>query len=303
MKYFLGLDIGGSSVKYGIGNSSQGLPVQDSFPLIAHDLDSFYTLIRQQIESILHKYPQYPIHATGIGTPGTIEQCSGQLIGVNPNLNFWIGKSPVSVLPEAMQARACCDNDANLMTLAEAQGLPGVVLGITVGTGIGSGLALDGHIYHGVHGFGMELGHINLERDGRLCKCGLQGCLESYSSVTAIMSSARKLNSVYTHSNLAEIIAESRNQTALAQIIDSGHQYLVQALQIATLILDPAFIILGGGGMDAGLYDACKVAQDLSLALGQHPHRPELFKARKGNSAGVIGAILLAEQRFADKAE
>ena len=303
MKYFLGLDIGGSSVKYGIGNSSQGLLVQDSFPLQAHSLLSFQSLICSHVEALINQFPQYPIHATGIGTPGTIELGSGLLRGVNPNLSFWIGEDPVCVLPGYLQARACCGNDANLMTLAEAQGLSGVVLGLTVGTGIGTGLVLNGEIFRGAHGFAMELGHITLERNGKACKCGLQGCLESYSSVTGIMNSAKLVNSVYTDISLAELIAESHNQPALAELIDKARSYLVQALQIATLILDPGFIILGGGGMDAGLYNASQVAQELHLSLGQHPHRPELFKAKRGNSAGVIGAILLAEQRFGDKAE
>jgi len=303
MRYFLGLDIGGTAVKYGIGNLSQGLIVQDSFPMQAHDLASFQALILSNVTSLIQRFPQYPISTTGVGTPGTIELTSGLLQGVNPNLKFWLGKNPVCVLPEAMQVGACCDNDANLMTLAEAQGYSGVVMGLTVGTGIGTGLALDGRIYRGAHGYAMELGHISLERGGKPCKCGLQGCLESYSSVTGILSSAGMVNSVYSDLSLSELIAQSHTTPALAEIIDHARSYLVQALQIATLVLDPAQIILGGGAMDAGLYDAAQVAQELHLSLGQHPHRPELFKARRGNSAGLMGAILMAEQRFADKAE
>jgi len=294
MTYYLGIDIGGTAIKYGIGNPGEELRLASSIPTPQTGLKEFLHVTRKLIHELMDQNPD--IAGIGIATPGTIDRKSGMLLGVNPNLRWWIRKSPLDIVPDEFRKIAVCDNDANLMTLAEAQSTLGVVLGITVGTGIGSGLVLNGRIYHGSQGFALEAGHMCVQRDGLKCSCGLSGCLEAYSSVSAIRKAARQIDPKYASCGLDELLQDARRTPGLQTIIKRGRDFLSMGLANLAMLLDPDVIVIGGGAMEAGLYDIDQIAMTIAANTAKVNHHTAIQKAKTGNLAGVIGAILLAAQ-------
>lgn len=295
-KHYLGFDIGGTAIKYAIGSPGAEPLLISSIPTPKADLKGFIHSFHQLIDSLMREYQHLEISGIGIATPGTIDLESGLLKGVNPNLRWWVNISPLEVVPLRYRELAVCDNDANLMALAEAYGVKGSVLGITVGTGIGSGFVIDGKIYHGSRGFAMELGHIVVQRDGLTCNCGLEGCLEAYSSVTAIQKAAARINPKYSTCELRELLVDARHDQQLQIIIERSREYLAIGLATACMILDPDLIILGGGGMDAGLYSIAEIEKSVRAKTSEVNHHTQIRKATMGNQAGVMGAMLLAAQ-------
>ena len=293
MSYYLGIDIGGTAIKYAIGNPGEKPAHSSLIPTPKSSLPDFLAATRALISSLIR---DYPIRGIGIATPGTIDRQSGKLQGVNPNLPWWTDVSPLLIVPDEYRHIAFCDNDANLMTLAEAHGTSAFVLGVTIGTGIGSGLVANNAVYHGSRGFALELGHIAVAVDSVKCNCGLKDCLEAHSSVTAILKAAAQLNAKYQDKSLSEIILAAEHDPDLAAIISRAKHSLCKGLATVCMLLDPDLIILGGGGMDAGLYDIAEISEELRSATALVNHHTEIRKATLGNQAGVMGAIYLAAQ-------
>lgn len=300
-KYSLGLDIGASSVKYGWGDCQHGLQFFSKKPITTKSL----SCLKDTIESILTETDNSVglanILSIGIGTPGTIDTQTGKLVGVNPNLPFWVGHRPDELIPSDMVIPAHYDNDANLMALAEAwlRGSRGRMIGVTVGSGIGCGFVEDNRIYRGSHGYALELGHITIYPGGELCSCGRKGCLEAYASVEGIRTRLRKIAGFMPDkdldSGLADILKKKDAHHNVANVIREGMQALAIGLANVVLLFDPDLIVLGGGAMDAGLYDMREFNDLLfSLLPTANASKLKLERALEGNRAGVLGAIILA---------
>lgn len=297
MKYYLGFDIGGSFVKYGIGLPGLHPLFCDKIPTPIGGLEEFIGCMHELIGCLLIEHGRENLLGIGIATPGTIDCKSGLLKGVNPNLPWWVEIDPRIVVPQKYREIAVCENDANLMALAEAFGKKGMVLGITVGTGIGSGYVMDGDIYHGSKGFALELGHTKVVAEGEKCNCGLKGCVEAYCSVTAIQKLAVGIDAKYRELALSEIIKAQAKDKALKQGIRQAEEYLALALANAAMILDPDYIVLGGGAMDAGLYDIGRIRRHFKENTQKSYHHVKIQPAMYGNLAGVRGGIVLASSQ------
>ena len=299
----LGLDIGGSSIKYGWGNCKCGLQYFGSIHHTEKSLSGF----RQSIALILDECAQTvgweKINAVGIGTPGTIDLQASKLVGINPNLPFLTDFDPRELIPKSLNLPVFYDNDANVMCLAEAwlRGIDKKVAGITVGSGIGCGYVIDGKIHRGAHGFAMELGHTISFADGEACFCGRKGCLEAYASVEGLKRRFRNLQGasefVPADSGLRELLEFSQNRPEAQTLIQEGLQTLARAISDLVVILDPDVVVLGGGAMDGGLYSFEELAKAAKAYMPtQNAGKTALEKALEGNRAGVFGAIILASQ-------
>jgi len=317
MSFYLGIDIGGSSIKFGYGKHKDGLlffaseemyhpaiiscELQNPELLKEQQLAVFRMSFARILEKVEREIGVLNIAAIGIGTPGMVDHRKGLICGVNPNLQFWTGLSPASVLPEAISQPVFFDNDANLMTLAEASNYPDerYVLGITLGSGIGSGYVFNAKVYHGARGFAMEIGHVPLVPNGARCNCGKNGCLEAYASVNGLRNRIIEAGISSPLPDLRAILKLAKNSDEVMAIIRNGQQMLALALAQAVLLLEPDTIIIGGGGSEAGLYPIHELEKELYSHLPE-THRPMLCLARLGNRAGVFGAILLAEQQFSN---
>jgi glucokinase len=296
MKLYLGIDIGASGFKYGIGNSKYGLQHFSTLAITEKSTDAFKQINRR----ILAEASAWNIAGIGIGCPGTIMQPEGKILGKNPNIAFLCGISPAELLPEELDIPVFVDNDANLMALAEAS-LKNCALcvGITVGSGIGCGIVMNGDIFHGAHGFAAEFGHSIVYPGGELCSCGQRGCVEAYSSVDGIRRRLQDLGSRYAGMALPNMIRLRKRIPELDSVISQGEEALSLGLANLCAILDPDVLILGGGAMDLGLYNPTRIeqrikglippaiAEDLSCTI-----------AGFGNRAGVAGGILLCERKL-----
>jgi len=120
MKSYLGIDIGGSAVKFGWGNSHDGLQYFSSVPIKKKSLSEFKLLIRKVLQEVETRVGFGKINGIGIGSPGTIDVKGGKVVGVNPNLPFWVDHDPRELIPANLELPILVDNDANLMALAEA---------------------------------------------------------------------------------------------------------------------------------------------------------------------------------------
>lgn len=243
------------------------------------------------------------IGAVGIGTPGTIDLQSSKLVGVNPNLPFWTNLDPRDLIPPDLNIPVFCDNDANVMCLAEAwlRGPDKKVAGITVGSGIGCGFVIDGKIYRGAHGYAMELGHTTSFADGEPCFCGRNGCLEAYTSVEGLKRRMQNIpgaeDKLFAGSGLRELLDFSQDRIEARRIIQEGLKTLARGISDLVVILDPDVVVLGGGAMDGGLYSFEELVQTAKSFMPlQNAERTSVEKALEGNRAGVLGAVILASQ-------
>lgn len=300
-KLHLGMDIGGSSVKFGWGNCQSGLQYCSKFELSHKSLFHLSQTIHQILEQCGREVGWENIGAIGIGTPGTIDRSSGRIVGVNPNLPFWVDINPGKLIPPELQVPVFHDNDANLMCLAEAwlRGSRGKVVGITVGSGIGCGYVQDGRIYHGAHGFALELGHVTSVPQGEPCSCGRKGCLEAYASVEGIRRRMQALpeagERINSSSGLSDLLSLSRSHPAAEKIIHAGEDILARGISDLVVTLDPDVVVIGGGAMEGGLYDGQALEQAVRGYLPPlNAASTSLEPALEGNRAGVLGAVVLA---------
>ena len=211
------------------------------------------------------------------------------------------------------------DHDVNSAAWAEyrygAAADSPVALLVALGTGIGTGLVVDGQIYRGAHGVAPELGHVVMVPDGRPCPCGKRGCLERYCSGTALAATALELAGPGYDGPLGVLsggdptaltgamvtqAAEAGDAAARAALIELG-RWLGLGLAMATDILDPEVIVLGGGVAEAADFFFAEAEIGLSAAITGSGHRPgpRLVLARFGGNAGIIGAALLAAEHLA----
>ncbi|MBR5527971.1 MAG: ROK family protein [Clostridia bacterium] len=293
---YLGIDIGGTSVKWGVVDEELNVLENSYFPTVK---DSDYVLMDKISELINEKKEKYDITGVGMGFPGFVDNINGIVYGAD-NIPFkssrvrdYIeGKTGVSV---------SLDNDANCATLAEyslnKKGKNMILL--TLGTGVGGGIVIDGRLYRGKGGAG-EIGHMTLIHKGRKCPCGRQGCFEQYASASALTRMAREV--VEQKGGLIEgekldlsdingkVIFDCfrRGSADAAEIIDKYASYLADGIESLICIFDPDEIVLAGG-----------ITNEKDALLGAlYRHLPENCPVRIAeltSDAGFIGAALLCK--------
>ena len=204
------------------------------------------------------------------------------------------------------------DNDVNAMTLGELRHGAGVgyknIVALTLGTGVGGGVVIDGQVYHGSQNTAGELGHTVVEPNGRYCGCGNQGCLESYAGAknivermqekietgrSTILARAIKNGTALTPRQIAEA-AHAGDKVAMEIFAETG-RYIGIALTSIAHILNPQIAIIGGGIAEAGeklLFEPIRA--ELSKRAMDIPARMKIIKAHLGNDAGIVGAAMLA---------
>ncbi len=300
MDIFLGIDIGGSSIKYGWGNCEEGLQSYQTLVLQRKNRDDFLALVQEMFNNVDSKIGLNNLKGIGMGMPGAIDKITGLVTANNPNLPFWVNHHPSELLPENCNIPFAFDNDANLMALAESYTQKkDYVAGVTIGSGIGCGIIIEGRIYHGAYGFAGELGHICVVDKGLRCNCGKNGCLEAYASGEGLRRRLALKNPCYAEMDLPAILAIKETDTLVGDYIKQGQLMLTAALSGLATCLDPEIIIIGGGAMDLGLYCIWELKEEIIKKLpAAHSTHLKVTKAINGNKAGVLGAIKLIEDKF-----
>jgi glucokinase len=308
-KIAIGIDIGGTSIKYALGREDGEILKRGNRPSRASEK---YQIILNEISIAIFEMIDYAtaagvkISAIGIGTPGAVDVSTGFLKGSTPNFKFWRHVPIKSELEKKAGLPVFVDNDANLMALGEAKYGAGIghkhIICLTIGTGIGGGIIIEGNIFRGSNFAGAELGHTTIKYNGLKCRCGGRGCLEKYASASAMIEQFYKKSALQNSSinkdaiNVKYIFKQMASGNSIAtEVIDKSTYYLGRGLANFINIFNPTIIIIGGGVAEAGreyLKRIRKVA--FTYAMDCARENVKIAGAKLGNKAGYMGAICFA---------
>lgn len=235
------------------------------------------------------------IAGVGLGLPGPVDSRRG-IVHFFPNIPGWREVKLKKILEHRLGLAVSVDNDAKLMTLAEhrlgsAKGFDNAIC-LTLGTGVGGGLILEGRLYRGQDNASGEIGHLPVNEKGPACNCGGSGCLEAYIGNKKILSRARKLFGREISLEELSSLANEGNARALGIWHEvAGH--LGIALAGAVNLLNPGAIVIGGGVAGAGRALFKRVKEVImSRAMSVQAGRVKIFKAKLASDAGLIGAAI-----------
>lgn len=313
---YIGVDLGGTNIAIGFVNSTGNIEFKREIPTKAfRKPEEIIEDIGNLILNMIRDYgiSKKDIKAIGIGIPGLSNQSNGNVIFC-VNLH-WHDVPLKKILEQKLNIPVFSDNDATVAGLAEyeAGALRGVESGvlITLGTGIGGGIIINGQVYRGANGVASEIGHMVVGENYYDCNCGKNGCLETFASATAIINYAKKLliesknnSSILDKINgdleclNAKIIFDSaKEQDEIAlKAVNRLAKYLGVGIVNIINTIDPEVIALGGGVSYAGEY--------LRSLVEEHVEATKHFKklpvgkirlAQLGNEAGIIGAAMLGK--------
>jgi glucokinase len=304
----IGVDLGGTKMAVGVVDGEQQIHYEGTEPSIGLTEDELLVDLGRELEEAKEARPD--VVSAGLGIPATIDHDRGVAIQA---VNLEISDVPIrDLMAKQLGLPVFIDNDANVAALAEflygaGRGARNVVM-LTIGTGIGGGLILDGEIYRGSTGAAAELGHIVIVEDGLPCQgnCPNHGCVETYASGTAIAREGTAAAERDPDSALGKALAEGpilgKTVTELALAGDPGAtavvaeagRHLGTALASLANIFDPDVFVIGGGVSAVGDLLLEPAREELrSRALPPQNRRPVQL-AELGPDAGMIGAAAMA---------
>jgi glucokinase len=307
-KYFAGLDLGGSFLKFALGDIEGETIFKNSMPSRADESsDAVFEVMFHAIELLQKKAlaNNGTLAAIGVGSPGAINFESGRLIGHTPNFKHWENTDIRGALQNKFNIPVWVDNDANIMAFAEsrqgaAKGYKNVIC-TTLGTGIGGGILINGEIYRGTNYAGTEIGHMMIVHDGLPCNCGGRGCFELYAASPAflreyIKNKTDKNKVVPDHITTKDIFLRADEGDAEANdAIDTTISYLGTGFASLVNIFNPEIIVVGGGVACAGESFIKRIQENIeSKAMKPCLKGLKVKGAMLGNDAGFVGAFNLA---------
>ncbi len=305
----VGVDLGGTKMLVGVLAEDGEVLHRREVPSTGLDQKGVLATLEQQIRLAIEAHPA--VAAIGLGVPCTIDRERGLCINA---VNLPLRDAPIrDIVSERLGLPTAIDNDGNLAALAEhrrgaAIGAENVVL-LTIGTGIGGGLIIDGQPYRGSSGAGAELGHIVVDIDGPPCQgsCPNRGCIEAIASGTAIAAeasraAAREPGSGLGRASAAGSAVDARLVTALAEGGEEGAiavlatigRRLGAALSGLANVFDPDVILLGGGAMAAGELIAGPAREEFRARALPPQNETPIELAHFGPDAGMVGAAIMA---------
>lgn len=318
-KKLLGIDLGGTTIKFGI-LTLEG-EVQEKWAIETNTLENGRHIVSDIVESLKHSLSLYGLTkddflGIGMGSPGAVDRTSKTVTGAF-NLNWADTQEVGSVIEKEVGIPFFIDNDANVAALGErwvgaGANNPDVVF-VTLGTGVGGGVIADGNLIHGVAGAGGEIGHMIVDpENGFTCTCGNKGCLETVASATGVVRVARQLAEQYEGSSAIKaaidngdtvtskdifIAAEDGDKFANS-VVERVSRYLGLAAANISNILNPDSVVIGGGVSAAGEFLRSRVEKYfVTFAFPQVKKSTKIKIAELGNDAGIIGAASLANQQ------
>ena len=296
----IGLDVGGTKILAGVVDGDDTVievrtvetPGRQNLPGVVED---------RIVQVVGELRSGREVRAVGVGAAGFVGRDG--TVRFAPHVS-WRDEPLQRRLTERLGLPVVVDNDANVTALAELE--VGAVRGardavvVTLGTGIGGAVVMDGDVRRGAVGLAGEFGHIQLVPEGRPCPCGLNGCWEQYCSGTALRRAAREHGAAAgTDGPDVTAAAEAGTDWALRAFEEVGGWLGVGVAGLCSA-LDPEVVVVGGGLSDGGelLLEPARTALAEKLPGREHRPMPRLVRAECGPQAGMVGAALLARMTF-----
>lgn len=314
--YKLGIDLGGTNIVAGVVDDNYKIistaQVKTDCPRPAEDIVSDMAAVaKKAVENAGLKMEE--IEAMGVGTPGAIDPEHG-IVCYSNNLGF--NDLPMAaMLKEKTGVDFYIENDANAAAYGEYIAGAGKgtdnFIAITLGTGVGGGVIVNGKIYSGSNYAGAELGHVVINLDGEICTCGRQGCWEAYASATALIRQTKQAMIRYPSSVMWELcegdINDVSGRTAFdgmrrgddtaKRVVDRYIEYVAIGISNTINIFQPDILCVGGGISKEGstLIDPIVAYVEGENYARHIAKKTEIRTASLGNDAGIIGAAFLCD--------
>lgn len=313
MKYYIGIDLGGTNIVAGVVNENYEIiskaSVKTNLPRPEQEIAAdIIKVSKQAVENAGITMEQ--IEWVGMGTPGIANSETG-IIEYSNNLGF-VNTPMVKYLEEGLGKPAFIENDANAAAYGEyvagaAKGAKNAVC-ITLGTGVGGGIIIDGKIYCGSNFGGAEIGHTVISVDGPQCTCGRKGCFEVYSSATGLIRMTKEAIAENPDSMMASEEKISgrtafdymrKGDKTAKEVVDKYIKYLAAGITNTINIFQPDILCIGGGVCNEG--DPLLLPMKEIVARENYtrnsPKNAKIVIAKLGNDAGIIGAAFLGNAK------
>ena len=303
MALAIGIDVGGTNLRIGVFDGLllvEETRFQADFSAICQNNSAnvawqqILNMMEKAIRAVLAKYDAQTI---GIGFPGFIDPAT-KMIAQSPNLSGLKNVNLAANLGQRLAKNVIVENDANAAAYGEyclADKPEGGLIYLGLGTGVGGGLILNGKPYAGQHGTAMEVGHIIIEPNGRLCGCGNLGCMEQYASASGVaMSYFNATQKKLVAAEIAKLAAEG--DSAAIAAFELAAYALAQALASILKVIDVQTVMIGGGLIGAWPLMkkafAMRLESDLIVVLR---NKIDIKISKSGDIAGMLGAAALAQ--------
>lgn len=310
--YKIGVDLGGTNIVVGVVNEKYEIVAKSSTKTnVPREAKLIFDDINKCIEEACKnaEISTSEIESIGIGTPGSCDQENGIILYAN-NLDFYNVPAVEYINEKFPGVKVYIENDANCAALGEALAGSGIgkksFVAVTLGTGVGSGIVLDGKLLVGCNAAGGELGHMVIEFDGEECNCGRVGCWERYASATALVNQTKKAMLEHKDSKMWELcsgdIENAGGRTAFdamrlgdewgTKVVDKYIRYIsIGAVNIVNA-LQPEMICFGGGICNEGETLLAPIREYIKKWRYSKTQEKQtvICRAILGNDAGVIGA-------------
>ena len=317
MKYYIGIDLGGTNIAAGLVNENFEIVASVSCPTAlprpAAEVEAdMAALCRKLAEE--KGLTMADIGWVGIGTPGAVNPITG-FVGFNANFGYhdwYLGKN----MEELLGCKVYVENDANAAAYGEfaAGALKGAknAIAITLGTGVGAGIILDGKLYSGSNHAGGELGHMVIVKGGRPCMCGRCGCWEKYASARALAEDTKEAMQKNPDNMMWGLVDGDLDKVAAKTAFDALHagdalakeivanylEYVACGLTNLINIFQPEVVCIGGGVSKQGetLLAPIRAYVDAEDYARNNAQRTRIVCAELFNDAGIVGAAMLGKQ-------
>lgn len=312
--YYIGIDIGGTGIKAGVVKENGEIICKSSIPTEA---GAHYSVLAKHIADLTLAVIKEAgismdeVKSIGMGSPGSIDDKNGVVLYAN-NLNL-LDAPLCAEVAKHIDKPVYIGNDANCAALGEFFALEDEsitdFIAVTLGTGVGGGIVIDGKLFTGSNGVAGELGHMVTVVDGEDCSCGRKGCWEAYASATALIRDAERAAKLNPDSLVAKMIAENGGKAngkivwdakdagdSVAQaVIDKYIQHIAEGIVNLINIFQPQVIAIGGGVSVQGDNLLSPVKAQVADRCYGNLKIADIVMAKLGNDAGIVGAAFLGK--------
>jgi glucokinase len=311
MTLAIGVDIGGTKVAAGVVDAQGNVLARARRRTPSHDPEHIVDVVVEIVRQLRAEHDAGPV---GIGAAGYIDADRSHVLFA-PNLPGWRNTPLREQVSDRLGTDVVVENDANAAAWGEyrfgaGEREPDLVC-LTVGTGIGGGIVVNGRLHRGRFGAAGEPGHVRVVPGGRQCGCGNLGCWEQYASGSALVRAAREVakerkddarrllqlaGGIDNIDGPTVTMAANEGDTAAIDCFDEIGRWLGQGIADLAALLDPGRVVIGGGVADAGELLLRPARETFHNSLSGRGYRPfaEIVAARLGSEAGLIGAADLA---------